>query len=756
MAGIGWGGVVRPRLSFAVAALALASTAWSGIAQGADFPAVVLLQNLNGVNGVRFDGVGEGDNSGYSLALIGDVNGDGFDDLAVGARNADSSGDNSGSAYVVFGRRSGFPASLNLALLNGANGFEIKGASSLDTLGVSVAGGDVNGDGFADVIVGAPLAGPSFGVGAVYVVFGKSTPFAAEVETSLLNGTDGFRLAGVTSADFTGSSVAAGDINKDGFDDLIAGARLANGGATDSGSAFVVLGKATPFASAISVTALDGVNGFRLDGGLANEYAGSAVAALGDINGDGIGDLGVGANGGAPNGARSGIAYVVFGRIAAFPSVSSLGLLDGSNGFRLDGNNAEALAGASMSGAGDVNGDGVADFLVGSPLANFAGGNGGYTYLVFGRKTAFPAGIALSSLNGVTGVQFQGRDTLGRNGAAVAAAGDVNGDGFADLISGALDETGDTNEGESYVVLGKAGSFGSRVNLSTMNGSTGFRLAGVAALDYSGGAVGGGRDFNGDGFSDVASGAFGTDPAGENSGSAYIMFGRAPNSARSRTGSAAGQYISGGNFVDTLSGLAGNDELEGRGGGDGLNGGAGARDAASYVHAPSAVTADLLTPSSNTGHAAGDSYAAIEDLVGSRFNDILRGDDLVNRLTGGPGRDTQTGRGGNDIFRYLKLSDSPRGAGRDLLADFNAGTNTSAVDRIDLSAIDAKTGPGNDIFTFIGTAPFSNVKGQLRAFVSGANTLVQGDVSGDGIADIEILLQNFTAIGNLKANDFIR
>lgn len=753
---VGIGRERRLRFSVALAALALATTAFSGVSLAAEFSAVVPLAGLTGSNGVRFDGVAASDNAGYALAMVGDVNGDGFDDLAVGARGANSNGDDSGSAYVVFGRRTGFPASLNLALLNGGNGFEIKGASAADALGVSVAGGDVNGDGFADVIVGADHAGPVFGQGSVHVIFGKSSPFTAKVEASLLNGLTGFRLDGVGNTDFTGSSVAGGDINKDGFADVIAGARLANGGAVDSGSAFVLLGKGTPFASAISVTALTGGNGFRLDGGLANEFAGTAVAVLGDVNGDGIGDIGVGATGAGPNGANSGAAYVVFGRTVAFPPVTNLGVLVGSDGFRLDGNNALAQAGSSMSGAGDVNGDGVADILVGSPFANFAGTDGGYAYLVFGRKTAFPAGLALSTLNGVNGVQFQGKDSNGRAGSAVRAAGDVNGDGFADLITGAPGETGGSNEGASYVIFGKAASFGSRVNLSTVNGSNGFKLAGVSLQDYSGFAVTGGGDFNGDGLSDVGTGALGADPAGGYSGSSYVAFGRPPNTSRIRVGSAVGQYISGGAFVDTLSGLGGADDLEGRGGGDVLNGGAGLRDAASYAHAPGAVVADLLSPAGNTGHAAGDSYVAIEDLTGSRFNDVLRGNDAANRLTGGAGRDTQSGRGGPDIFRYLRVSDSPPGAGRDLVTDFNAGTATTAVDRIDVSAIDAKTGPGNDAFSFIGTAPFTNVKGQLRLQVSGTTTLVRGDVNGDGTADIEIALQNFTAIGNLKANDFIK
>ena len=278
------------------------------------------------------------------------------------------------------------------------------------------------------------------------------------------------------------------------------------------------------------------------------------------------------------------------------------------------------------------------------------------------------------------------------------------------------------------------------------------RLDGIDAGDLSGWSVASAGDVNGDGFGDILIGATSAEPGAANSvGESYVVFGRGPDGPRTRTGSVAGQYISGGAFADTLSALGGSDEIEGRGAADALRGGT-QLDTASYRHAPKAVVADLARPANNTGHARGDRYNSIENLAGSGFNDTLRGNAKANVITGNGGADKQTGRGGSDRFRLLRSGDSPVGAGRDSIADFNAGTSSTVVDRIDVSAIDAKTGPGNQAFTF---GPFNGTKGRLRARLAGTTTLIEGDANGDNIADFQIALLNFTSLANLTARDFI-
>ena len=137
---------------------------------------------------------------------------------------------------------------------------------------------------------------------------------------------------------------------------------------------------------------------------------------------------------------------------------------------------------------------------------------------------SFSSSINLSSLNGSTGFRLDGVSASDASGSSVASAGDVNGDGFADLIIGApgADPNGNSYSGSSYVVFGKASGFTSGINLSSLNGTTGFRLDGVASSDYSGASVASAGDVNGDGFTDLIVGAYGADPNGSSSGSRAV------------------------------------------------------------------------------------------------------------------------------------------------------------------------------------------------------------------------------------------
>ncbi|NDG50803.1 MAG: hypothetical protein EBY30_17630, partial [Rhodospirillales bacterium] len=278
------------------------------------------------------------------------------------------------------------------------------------------------------------------------------------------------------------------------------------------------------FSASINLSSLNGSNGFRLDGVGSYDTCGWSVASAGDVNGDGLADIIISANSADPNGSSSGSSYVVFGNTSAFASSINLSSLNGTIGFRLDGVAGGDGSGYSVASAGDVNGDGIADLIIGANGADPNGSSSGSSYVVFGKASGFSSSINLSSLDGSTGFRLDGVATNDRSGKSVASAGDVNGDGFADLIIGAYfaDPNG-LNSGSSYVVFGKPSGFTSSINLSSLNGSTGFRLDGVAANENSGLPVASAGDVNGDGFADVIIGASGASRNFPFSGSSYVV-----------------------------------------------------------------------------------------------------------------------------------------------------------------------------------------------------------------------------------------
>ncbi|MGB7441040.1 MAG: hypothetical protein WA919_08245 [Coleofasciculaceae cyanobacterium] len=412
-----------------------------------EFPPSFDLSQLDSNSGFTLRGIAANNYSGRSLSDAGDINGDGIDDLIIGAPGADSTG----QSYVIFGTSQGFSANLNLSSLDGSKGFKINGIEADDASGISVSSaGDVNGDGIDDLIIGASQANGN--AGQSYVLFGKSGVFAASFDMSSLlasnegNGSQGFVINGIAAEDGLGLAVSgAGDINGDGIDDLIFGAPEANGNA---GQSYVLFGKLGGFAASFDPSTLDGSNGFTLNGIAGGDRLGSSVSGAGDINGDGIDDVIIGAAG---EEGSTGSSYVVFGRVNGFSDNFDLSSLDGSNGFVVSGLAENDRLGISVSSAGDVNGDGIDDLIVGAYGANAEAGE---SYLVFGRASGWDANLDLSALDGSNGFLLEGFAEGDRSGVSVSAAGDLNSDGFDDLIIGANGTDGNT--GSSYVVFGNA------------------------------------------------------------------------------------------------------------------------------------------------------------------------------------------------------------------------------------------------------------------------------------------------------------
>lgn len=422
-----------------------------------NFPPLIDLGTLNGDNGFRIGGVNRSDESGYSVARAGDVNGDGLDDLLIGAPFASPNGRfEAGEAYVLFGRRSGFPPNFDLADIDGKQGFRIMGAGERHFSAFSVShAGDMNGDRLDDLVVGAwGDASDS------YVVYGRDDGFPAALDLAVIDVTTGSRLDGAF-ASLAGSSVAAlDDFNGDGIDDLIVGAQRADSSYDPiAGGAFVVFGRAEGLPPMIDLTSLDGTDGFRLECRNMFDECGLAVSSAGDFNDDGMTDLAVGARGADPGGLENaGSVFIVYGSENAFDAAIDLYELDGQRGFRLDGSERHGWVGHDVAHAGDVNSDGIDDIIIGELQGNHNDQqSSGRAYVVFGNSDPFPPTIALDDLAGEAGFMLGGIDAGDFAGHSVASPGDINHDGTPDLIVGAsrADATDISEEGEAYIIFGR-------------------------------------------------------------------------------------------------------------------------------------------------------------------------------------------------------------------------------------------------------------------------------------------------------------
>jgi len=427
---------------------------------------------------------------GTSVASAGDVNGDGYSDVIIGANDFDDGANvDEGRAFVYHGSAAGLSATPN-STPDDANQ---AGAS----FGISVSGaGDVNGDGYSDVIIGSSQYndGGNSNEGRAFVYHGSAAGLAASPNNTPDD-------ADQTGAYFGWSVACAGDVNGDGFSDVIIGAwQYDDVAITNEGRAFVYHGSA----AGLSATP----NSTPDDANQANAAFGFSVASAGDVNGDGFSDVIIGAylyDDGA-NG-NEGLAFVYHG--------SAAGLSATPNSTPDDANQVSAGFGWSVASAGDVNGDGYSDVIIGAwQYDDGANLNEGGAFVYHGSA----AGLSATP-NNTPDDADQGGATFGNE---VACAGDVNGDGYSDVIIGApnYDDGANTGEGRAFVYYGSAAGLSATPNSTPDDANQ--------ANSSFGNCVASAGDVNGDGYSDVIIGSyFFDDGANTNEGRVFVYHGSA-------------------------------------------------------------------------------------------------------------------------------------------------------------------------------------------------------------------------------------
>ncbi len=439
---------------------------------------------------------------GFSVASAGDVNGDGFSDAIVGASGYAS---NFGKAYIYYGGNS----------MNTVADVTMDGEASLNYFGGLVSSaGDVNGDGFSDVIIGAD--GYISNTGKTYLFFGGTN----------MNNIPDVTMTGETTDNFFGRSAATGDVNGDGYSDLIVGA-FKNSSAYGRVYLYDYFMK-NEITSDITIT-----------GTVPDARFGMSVSEAGDVNGDGYSDVIVGAD---AHSNYTGRAFIFFGG----PSMDNIA------DVTMSGTSIYDSFGFSVSTAGDVNGDGYSDVIIGAYGEFIFNSYTGRAYIFFGG----------ASMDNIPDVTMAGETVGGRYGWSVSAAGDVNGDGYSDVIVGS--DQYSSAKGRAYIYLG--GALPDNTADVIMNGE--------ADGDEFGVSVSTAGDVNGDGYSDVI---VGSDQYFSNRGRAYIFLGgsspdntadvaltgEATDNFFGRSVSTAGD-VNGDGFSDVIIGEPGNNSVTGK------------------------------------------------------------------------------------------------------------------------------------------------------------------------------------------------
>ena len=459
------------------------------------------------------------------------------------------------------------------------------GESASSYTGSALAGaGDINDDGYPDLLIGSPYNSESSAyAGQIYVIFGGGNWL---MDTDLANADASFW--GEVTYDYAGSALAGvGDVNDDGYDDILIGVSGNDETANSAGQSYLIFGGPSGWAMDVSLTGADA----SFLGEATMDYSGVAVSGAGDVDDDGYDDFLIGASYNGEGGAYSGQAYLFFGGPSGWAMDTDLATADASFIGAAD-----ARAGAAVAGVGDFNNDGYDDFAIGAS----AGGPGsaGLVGLFMGAGSGWVIDDDMSSAN----TTFMGESPTDYAGQTLAAAGDVNDDGYDDFLIGAYsnDEAG-SMAGQVYLILGSSLALALTESLANADAS----FLGEAASDMAGSSLSGAGDVDADGYDDFLIGAPGNTEVASYAGQAYLILGGTSWSMDIDLASADASFLAEGTMNYAGSAVAGIDDVDQDGTDDFIIGAKWNSEAASYA-GQAYVFLDDITCRDNDGDGYGD------------------------------------------------------------------------------------------------------------------------------------------------------